>query len=81
MNIYPNPAADYAIINFNLPTDQFVNIELIDIYGKSIRQIASSNLIRGNYALQINTSDLVEGIYFMRNITGKTVSSKRFIVN
>ncbi len=80
MRIYPNPAADYAIINFNLLTNQHVNIELLDINGKIIRKIASSNFSEGNYSLQINTSDLVGGIYFIKNTVGKTVSTKRFIV-
>ncbi|OYT16562.1 MAG: hypothetical protein B7C24_07180 [Bacteroidetes bacterium 4572_77] len=81
INIYPNPASDYVIIDFQLITDQDINMELFDIKGQSIRKIASSHLKEGNYNLQINTSDLSNGVYFIKSTMGKTLSTKQFVVN
>jgi len=65
VNIYPNPAQNYIVVEF-LMDYETENIEILDIVGKTIRQITIESSIT-----QINISDLEKGIYLIK--VGETI--------
>jgi hypothetical protein len=71
IKIYPNPGKDQITVNSEFENCKF---ELIDALG-SIQK--TGNLIKGNNT--INTSSLVQGIYFYRVVHNDTVVTGKWI--
>ncbi|MBT3209619.1 MAG: T9SS type A sorting domain-containing protein [Bacteroidetes bacterium] len=65
---YPNPFSDKFYISFNLERQAMVQLEVCNIYGQTIKEITSKNLLSGNNELQIETKDLASGIWICRLI-------------
>lgn len=71
-SIYPNPAKDIIHLEFN--NEGNIELEIIDIYGKSIRK---KNLNTNN--TQINISDFPTGIYFVIVSGNEFLKTKKII--
>jgi len=63
--IYPNPFNSTTTIEFSIPNESTVIIELFDIKGKKIKSIIDKKLNSGNHQLIIETSLIPSGIYFV----------------
>lgn len=63
--VYPNPANDDVTIAVNSVVTEDVNMDLIDITGKSL-QTSLQSLIKGNNNIRLDVSSLAEGLYFIR---------------
>lgn len=60
--IYPNPASDLISVKFKNSITKDCNIKLLNSYGSEIENI-ESNI--NSYQININTSSLVSGIYWL----------------
>lgn len=79
MEVYPNPANNQININLGLTADEVMSINITDINGREIMQIANQSKMHfGDNILSINTSDLNSGTYIItaRSISGKVITSK-----
>ncbi len=79
MIMYPNPAKDLSLINFNILEESDVKIEVIDISGK----IIYSNFypsISGQQAIEIDVKDLNKGLYFVNLYANGEITSKKLTV-
>jgi hypothetical protein len=65
VNLYPNPSQDKVNLNVSLPNEDAISISIFDISGKQVMQQAMGNFAKGNYVLNLNTSELQEGIYLL----------------
>lgn len=74
VSVYPNPVTNS--INFELDLTRF-NVKIIDVTGKTIKNINSMNS-----KLTISTSDINNGIYFysISDIDGNIIATNRFVV-
>lgn len=70
--IYPNPVNDVLNINFGEKTD--AEIEIITITGKVVKKTESNNDL-----CLINTSNLPEGVYFVRVNTNGNLYIHKFV--
>ncbi len=73
--VYPNPTDNLIFIKTNLSADEAIDIEVIDITGKSIlKQTCKTNISMCSVQLAPN----VAGIYFIKikNTKNETVTSK-----
>lgn len=61
---YPNPFNPTAVIEFQIPKDDYVTITLFDILGRKIKTLFKDNISTGKYSINLNGSDLSSGIYF-----------------
>jgi len=77
--IAPNPASDEAFITYDLLESRSVSIDLYDMVGRKIRQIQSNSRLIGNQTVQLPTSSLPSGLYFIRlNINqGEAIISEK----
>ncbi|MDR0872057.1 MAG: T9SS type A sorting domain-containing protein [Prevotellaceae bacterium] len=73
MSIYPNPTN--SILNVELSSSNPADIFIVDITGKTLKQIKTNSKLT-----QINISDLNDGIYIVSVIQNGEQISKRFIV-
>lgn len=67
INLYPNPAKDYFMLDMNLGRKQNVKVEVMDALGKVV---ISKNSSTESDQLRINTSELSRGLYFV-NVSGE----------
>lgn len=75
-DIYPNPASDKAELVFNTDAYANVNIELYNILGQKVKTIYNENLESGIHGLNINTSDVDAGSYFVKITVGSNTVSR-----
>ncbi len=63
--IYPNPADDYANIQFTLSSNSHVEINIINLNGQKLITKNFNNLNEGIQTIQITTNNLKSGIYIV----------------
>ncbi|HEY6160000.1 MAG TPA: T9SS type A sorting domain-containing protein [Bacteroidia bacterium] len=78
LNVFPNPATDKVIVRGGAIVQQELNLQLLDITGKVIRnETLSAN---GRWVHEMSVSNLAEGIYFIRLTDGSGSKVKRIAV-
>jgi hypothetical protein len=63
-NNYPNPFNPGTYINYNIPGDSYVKIEIFNILGQSVAKLFEGNQTRGMYKLYWNAGKFASGLYF-----------------
>ncbi|MCD6017525.1 MAG: hypothetical protein K0S53_646 [Bacteroidetes bacterium] len=82
VNIRPNPASSYVVIDYSLTQESDLSISVIDITGKVIDQVESEKKSEvGDHSIRYNTKNLSAGIYFIRFKTENGIESKKLIVD
>lgn len=66
VQVSPNPANQQLRVNYHLESGADVRIEMISLTGQSVIIPIYHQSVAGNYSVEINTSTLSEGIYFIR---------------
>ncbi len=66
VNLFPNPAKDFAQLDLNLNAPSEVGVRIFDITGKQVQQIQSQMLPGGKNTLRINTGSLGAGMYTVK---------------
>jgi uncharacterized protein (TIGR02145 family) len=77
IQVYPNPMTDKSTLNFVVPENGNVNINLIDVSGKILYQ-TSSTLSSGKYTYSI--SGVKTGMYFLK-ISGNNLNCSTKIIS
>ena len=70
VDLFPNPCSDQARLSFYLPSDDFVNIKILDLQGKEILFVYSGNITEGAINIPLNTSKIKMGTYIV-SIVGR----------
>ena len=79
-NAYPNPANNTVSFDYNMPYD--VNSASVAIYNMMGQEVVRQDLNLGGSRLDINVSDLNEGVYFYSLIVNnQTVKTNKFVVS
>ncbi|MBL7937028.1 MAG: T9SS type A sorting domain-containing protein, partial [Bacteroidia bacterium] len=82
IKVFPNPATNKVIIQYNLAINSAVKIELFDILGKSVKTILPlTNQINTNYSYTVLLDDLTSGMYFMKLNINNSESTIKLIIN
>lgn len=79
LSIHPNPAHQFADLNFDLRSNEKVSYVIKDIIGRTIYKSMPINLIKERQTLRINTSFL-PGIYVIELCVGQNRYLKKLIV-
>jgi hypothetical protein len=75
VSLYPNPASDFMNIEFTLGTSTNGYITMYNSVGGVVKSINVNN-IGGTITKEINTSDLSNGLYFVKVKSGDVSSVK-----
>ncbi len=79
-NAYPNPANSTLSFNYNMPQD--ANNSYIAIFNMMGQEIIRENINVGGSRLDINVSDLTEGVYFYSLIVNnEKVKTNKFVIS
>jgi hypothetical protein len=78
-NIYPNPANDYAYLDYTVNGNfNSANVSFFNLLGK---QVSEYPLSKSSEKLKINTSNWESGIYmYQLIIDGKKITTKKLLV-
>ncbi len=76
--IYPNPASDYAYIDYQISESIKAKITVRNLLG---RIVGEYDLSKQENQIKMNVSDLESGVYFYTlSINGKSIKAKKLIV-
>jgi hypothetical protein len=78
--VYPNPASNYMIIEFNTNQDMLVQYTMLDIQGKTIKASNRLNAVVGTNLWNADISDLSPGSYILQLSTEHGRINRSFIV-
>jgi hypothetical protein len=80
LNVFPNPSADMAQVNYNLSAATTVVINIYDVTGKLISSENKGTQDAGRHFTSINTGAMANGFYTVSVRTANTVSTTKMIV-
>jgi hypothetical protein len=78
--VCPNAILDEFFVSFSLLIPTEIKIDLIELTGKKIRQIASGKYSEGNYKIDCDSEGLKSGFYFMHIESEKYSITRKIIV-
>ncbi|HKK81216.1 MAG TPA: T9SS type A sorting domain-containing protein [Prolixibacteraceae bacterium] len=79
LNVFPNPVANIANIQFSLRMSNHVNIAVFDISGREVKK-SGFNAVSGFNSKKIDVSMLNNGIYFLKMESGASSIISKIIV-
>jgi len=85
ITIFPNPTSDLLNIEFYLPSETFVNIDIYDITGRKVANIIDNEQLNGNQNIEWNFSssdyNFQNGIYFINIVSENQNIYEKIIYN
>ena len=78
--IYPNPVSNYATLNFTLPNNSDVKIKIYNSIGQEVKSLDFKDLMIGENNVQIQASEMNNGVYIYTIQTDKYLESKQFVI-
>jgi hypothetical protein len=81
LNINPNPFRDFLNVDFYLENDGFVQLELVDVAGRTVDFVKRGLILpKGAHRIQLTNTALPNGTYFVRFQTGQRVAMRKLIL-
>ncbi len=77
---YPNPAHKNQTLEFDVPQEGKVTIDILDKSGRLIKSLLSKNMAFGKQKLDVSVSDLSPQIYFYKITTVEGTTILKFVV-
>jgi hypothetical protein len=74
---YPNPFNPVTSIQYVIPKDNFVCIQVFDIKGNHITDLVNSEKTKGAHTVLFNGSQYGSGVYFYRIIAGDCQATRK----
>jgi hypothetical protein len=80
-SLFPNPASNIAHLSFTMANDAEVKLSVVDLQGRIVMKPVMKKLKAGQQLIDINTSSLSEGIYFVElNYNGTSAKIKLIVL-
>ncbi len=77
--VFPNPARDFASVNFTLNENADVNVQVFNMLGQSALEVFNGNKYPGYHQVDFDPSLLSPGTYFVRIAANDNVQTTRLI--
>lgn len=78
---YPNPANNKLNLEISMAQSSTANISVVDMLGREVIRLGDVNLSTGNNLIEINTSSLNSGAYFVKIMSNEGITSKKIAIN
>ena len=79
-SVYPNPFNPITKLEFSIPEKMNIEINILDIQGRKIKNIINSQYDSGYHSINIDGSDLSSGIYFIQLLGESSVDFSKIIL-
>ncbi|MFY0675322.1 MAG: T9SS type A sorting domain-containing protein [Bacteroidia bacterium] len=80
VSVYPNPTSATAQLHVNLPKTEMVTIAIYNINGKKVMDLYNGTLEKGTQILDIEVSNLNDGLYFIRLDQNSGISTTKLLL-
>ena len=80
MAVQPNPSNEKSQLILNISGNEVVTCKLMDIQGKSVLQVQLPERMSGLNTVDLNTSDLAQGIYFVEVSVGGVRNQIKLVI-
>lgn len=77
---YPNPFNPTTKINFTLPGNSYVKLEVFDISGRMVQELVNDFRLAGSYEINFNAINISSGAYFYRLSTPNFTDVKKMLL-
>jgi photosystem II stability/assembly factor-like uncharacterized protein len=77
---YPNPFNPSTNIRYEIPSQSFVTVAVVDLLGKEVALLVNEKQNAGSYTAHFNAGQLPSGMYFVRMRAGAFESVKKMLV-
>jgi len=77
---YPNPFNPSTTIDFSLPHESYVTLNVYDVNGRKINTLVSGKKAAGNHSVNFNAEYLASGVYFYTLKTNNFVKTRKMIL-
>lgn len=78
--LYPNPTGDAATISMTLNKEEHITVKVYDMQGKEVLLAADKTFSSGEQQIVMNTSNLVNGMYFVQISSGAVSTKMKLVV-
>ena len=78
--VMPNPATDFAYMNYSLGKTAEVTFMVTDMNGRTVATLYQGGKESGTYNYQLNVSEFNSGVYFVTLKAGQFSSTKKLMV-
>ncbi len=84
LNTYPNPFNSQTTIEFELSESVYVSVDILDMQGRTIRNLLDAQQTAGTYQIVWDGTDnsgqqLSKGVYIVRLSSGNKISTKKLL--
>ena len=77
---YPNPFNSTTTIDFDVPYNSFVTIDIFNLLGQRVVTVAARNMEAGTHRIPWTANNVSSGIYFCRLHSGSFSETKKFLI-
>ena len=77
---YPNPFNSMTEIRFTLPEDSHVQLDIVDMTGRIVRNVLNERMSAGNHGTVVNASELANGVYFYQLTAGSVKLTRQMML-
>jgi C1A family cysteine protease len=77
---YPNPFNPVTTIEYAIPKDGFVSLNVFNVLGQQVSVIVNENMKAGNHKVKFDASRLSSGVYYYRLECNDKVMIKKMVV-
>lgn len=81
MTVFPNPATDHFSLSFELTKPKSMTVKVTDVLGKEVISIKNDLYDSGAQRLDINTTVLENGMYFVQLSDGLRAVTKQIVIS
>jgi photosystem II stability/assembly factor-like uncharacterized protein len=77
---YPNPFNPYTTIEFEVPQNEYVKIEIYNMLGQKVKTMLDKEVESGKHKIEFNALGLSSGVYLYQLKAGEFINSKKMIL-
>ena len=77
---YPNPFNPITNINFTLPFESGITLEVYDMQGRIIEVLVSGDMEPGYHSVIWNADSHSSGVYFVKMVAGEYVNTQKLML-
>jgi len=76
----PNPSINETLLQWEMPKAANIYLEIVNLYGQTIKRLVNTRYSNGQHQLLIDTSDLTSGTYLIQLNTDTEIRLSRKLV-
>ena len=77
---YPNPFNPTTTIEFGLPFDSEISIQIYNLQGRVVETLANEYIQAGYHSVTWNADNFSSGVYFVKMATGGDVKTQKLLL-